>query len=56
MMGEDITETDNLPPRDLRIFLLCVFRDPAGSFPKNLQMVKNPYLDKFIPFKYRFSG
>ena len=56
VMDKDISKTDDLPPRDLVIFLLRFLGDSPGSFPKDLEMMNHPHLDKLVPLKNLFSG
>jgi hypothetical protein len=55
VMDKNVSESDDLPPRDLRIFLLRLLGYPTGRFSENLEMVNHSYLDKLVMLKGWFS-
>ena len=53
---KDVSHTDNLGPWNVRIFFFEFIRYFRGSLPKDLEMMKNPCLNKFIIVEYLFTA
>ena len=55
VVNRNIPEPDDFTPRYIRILPPRFFRNSAGCFAEDLEMMYNPYLDQFTSFKCRFS-
>lgn len=56
MMDENVPEPDDLPPGNSGILPLQFVGNAPGSFPEDLKVVDNPYLDEFVTDKVSFPG